>query len=296
MSWDTVKFDWNQARAFLVTAREGSLSAAAQELGLTQPTLSRQVSGLEESIGVVLFEKFGRGLALTPAGRELLVHVEKMGDSAANFSLSAKGKSQSLGGSVCISSPEITSALMMPQIVEKILLEYPLIKIDLMASNVPSDLRRREADIAIRSFRPNEPEYIAKKVQPQKWGVYAANSYCEKRGEQSSETDIEDAVFIGPSDTAILIEHMGKVGVRLTEKNFKITSDSMLVQWQLLCTGYGIAVAPVKVADRNPSLTRLLADKISLESEQWLVSHKEMRSNKKVRVVFDFLAAELGPK
>lgn len=294
MNWDAVKFDWNQARAFLVTAREGSLSAAAQELGLTQPTLSRQVSGLEETIGVALFEKFGRGLTLTPAGHDLLGHVEKMGESAVNFSLSASGKSQSLGGSVCISSPEITSAFIMPRLADRIQQEYPLIRIDLIASNEPSDLRRREADIAVRSFRPTEPEYIAKKIRSQSWGIYASNSYCEKRDCQSNRSAIESSEFIGPSDTDILIKHLGAVGLKLTTNNFRITSDNMLVQWQLLCMGYGIAIVPIEIADTNSMLTRLLSDSVSLESERWLVSHREMRSNKKVRVVFDFLSIELG--
>ena len=75
MDWRSVKFDWNQARAFLVTVEEGSLSAAARALGLTQPTLSRQVDALARAIGVVLFERVGRGLVLTPSGLKLLDHV-----------------------------------------------------------------------------------------------------------------------------------------------------------------------------------------------------------------------------
>jgi molybdenum-dependent DNA-binding transcriptional regulator ModE len=68
MDWRSVKFDWNRARAFLVTAEEGSLSAAARALGMAQPTLGRQVDALEEELGVVLFERVGRGLTLTPSG------------------------------------------------------------------------------------------------------------------------------------------------------------------------------------------------------------------------------------
>jgi len=80
MDWRSVKFDWNRARAFLVTAEEGSLSAAARALGMAQPTLGRQVDALEEELGVVLFERVGRGFTLTPSGLELLDHVRAMGD------------------------------------------------------------------------------------------------------------------------------------------------------------------------------------------------------------------------
>ncbi|MDH3432443.1 MAG: LysR family transcriptional regulator, partial [Gammaproteobacteria bacterium] len=75
MDWRSVDFDWNRARAFLVTAEEGSLSAAARALGMTQPTLGRQVTALETELGVALFERGGRGLELTPSGLDLLEHV-----------------------------------------------------------------------------------------------------------------------------------------------------------------------------------------------------------------------------
>ncbi len=97
MDWRSVRFDWNRARAFLVTVEEGSLSAAARALGMAQPTLGRQVDALEEELGVVLFERTGRGLTLTPSGPELLDHVRAMGEAANRMSLSAAGQSQSIG-------------------------------------------------------------------------------------------------------------------------------------------------------------------------------------------------------
>ena len=91
MKWQNVSFDWNQAKAFLATAEEGSLSAAARALGLTQPTVGRQVTALEEALGVVLFDRVGRSLSLTPSGIELLDHVRVMGEAAGLVSMSASG-------------------------------------------------------------------------------------------------------------------------------------------------------------------------------------------------------------
>src|SRR4051812_36691776 len=110
MDWRPLRFDWNRARAFLVTAEEGSLSAAARALGMTQPTLGRQVTALEEELGVALFERVGRGLTLTASGVELLDHVRQMGDSANRFSLAASGQSQTIEGSICITASEVISA------------------------------------------------------------------------------------------------------------------------------------------------------------------------------------------
>jgi len=100
MNWQSVSFDWNQARAFLVTAEQGSLSAAARALGLTQPTLGRQVAALEEKLGVTLFERGRRSLFLTQSGLELLDHVRMMGDAAGRISLTASGQSQAIEGLV----------------------------------------------------------------------------------------------------------------------------------------------------------------------------------------------------
>ncbi|MCH7911226.1 MAG: LysR family transcriptional regulator, partial [Candidatus Hydrogenedentes bacterium] len=114
MDWRSVKFDWNRARAFLVTAEEGSLSAAARALGMAQPTLGRQVDALEQELGVVLFQRVGRGLALTPSGLELLEHVRAMGAAASRVSLTSFGQSQSIEGTICIGASEIYAAILLP--------------------------------------------------------------------------------------------------------------------------------------------------------------------------------------
>ncbi len=180
MDWRAVKFDWNKARAFLVTAEEGSLSAAARALGMAQPTLGRQVDGLEQELGVVLFERVGRGLTLTPSGMELLEHVRGMGEAAGRVSLAAAGQSQALEGSISISASEIYAAVLLPPIVTKLRVEEPGIHVEIVVSNRASDLLRREADIAIRNFRPTEPDLIAKKIGTADAILYAAPSYVEK--------------------------------------------------------------------------------------------------------------------
>ena len=96
--------DWNLARAFLMTAETGSLSAAARRMGLTQPTLSRQVAELEAQLGVALYERIGKRLALTDAGRDLLEHVRAMSEAADAMMLAASGQAQAIEGRVRISA------------------------------------------------------------------------------------------------------------------------------------------------------------------------------------------------
>ena len=98
--------DWNQLKAFLETAETGSLSAAARKLGLTQPTLSRQVAAIERQMGVTLFERVGKSMSLTPTGLELLEHARAMGAAAEALSLAATGRSQAVGGVVSVSATD----------------------------------------------------------------------------------------------------------------------------------------------------------------------------------------------
>lgn len=163
MDWRSVTFDWNRARAFLVTAEEGSLSAAARALGMTQPTLGRQVTALEEELGLVLFERVGRGLVLTQAGTQLMGHVRAMGEAAVGVSLAASGQAQAASGHVAVTASEVYSSWLMPRIARRLRDLAPGITLEVVASNEIRDLRRREADIAIRNARPEEPDLIAKR-------------------------------------------------------------------------------------------------------------------------------------
>ena len=156
MDWRSVSYDWNQVRAFLATVEEGSLSAAARALGLTQPTLGRQVAGLEAALGVTLFERIGKTLVLTAPGMELLEQTRAMGAAASRLSLAATGQSTSIEGHVRISASDSYAAHILPPILVDLARRAPGINVEIVVSNQISDLRRREADIAIRNFRPTE--------------------------------------------------------------------------------------------------------------------------------------------
>ncbi|MBL4646233.1 MAG: LysR family transcriptional regulator, partial [Rhizobiales bacterium] len=135
MDWKSINFDWNRARAFLVTAEEGSLSAAARALGMAQPTLGRQVDAIEKELGIILFDRVGRNLVLTPAGLELLEHVRAMGEAANRVSLAAFGQSQSIEGTICITASDVHAAFLLPPILKKLRQQEPGIDIEIIATN-----------------------------------------------------------------------------------------------------------------------------------------------------------------
>nr|WP_246480029.1 LysR family transcriptional regulator [Motiliproteus sediminis] len=294
MDWRSVRFDWNRARAFLVTAEEGSLSAAARALGMTQPTLGRQVTALEAELGVALFERGGRGLELTPSGLELIQYVRAMGDAASNLSLVATGRSETVAGNVSISATEAMATYTLPPLIKKLRMLEPGITIELIATNSTSDLKRREADIAIRAFRPTQPDLIAKKLGASPAHLYATPAYLETLGSIATPADLADACFIGFDQNHQFMTLLNERGFSLTPANFPVCSESHIVHWQLVKAGLGIGVMVEEVGDAETSVERVLPELEPYTGTLWLVAHRELRTSRRVRAVFDFLAEELS--
>jgi DNA-binding transcriptional LysR family regulator len=293
MDWRSVKFDWNKARAFLVTAEEGSLSAAARALGRAQPTLGRQVDGLEQELGIVLFERVGRGLTLTPSGLELLEHVRDMGEAAGRVSLTALGQSQALEGTICISASETYAAVLLPPIIAKLRKMEPGIQVEIVVANHASDLRRREADIAIRNFRPTEPDLIAKKIGDADAVLYATPDYIAEIGNPTKPYDLRHADFVNMDHGGMMLKGLNTLGLGLTEANFPLLTESYLVMWELVRQGAAIGILDAHIGDADPVVRRVLPDLEPLVFPIWLVSHRELTTNRRIRMVYDFLAAEL---
>lgn len=289
-----IKFDWNRARAFLVTAEEGSLSAAARALDMTQPTVGRQVSALEAELGVLLFQRTNSGLILTQSGADLMAQVKVMADAATNLSLLASGHAETVEGNVCISATEMIAAFILPPIIEKLRKQWPKIEIEIIASSDTSDLSRREADIAIRNYRPTQQELIAKRVQ-NTWGhLYASKNYIQNLEHRQSPQDLNDAVFFGVDQSNRVISYLKKFGFDLSSSNFPVIVANHLVQWEMVKHGTGIGFMMSDIGDAEPLVERVLPTFPAFETETWLVAHRELKTSCRLRVVFDYLASELS--
>ncbi|MCP4382278.1 MAG: LysR family transcriptional regulator, partial [Hyphomicrobiales bacterium] len=197
----------------------------------------RQVSALEDELGVVLFERVGRGLTLTPSGLDLLDYVREMGDAAGRVSLAAGGRSQSIEGTICITASEIYSAFLLPPIIARLRREAPGIEVEIVASNATIDLRRREADIAVRSVRPTQPDLIATKVRDDRARLYAAKRYLRRIGNPARPEDLSRADFIAFDTTDVMLNGLNQLGLRLTRANFPVLSSNHMVHWELVKQG-----------------------------------------------------------
>lgn len=285
--------DWNHLRAFHATAAAGSLSAAADRLGLSQPTLSRQVLALEAELGVSLFDRRGRKLLLTPTGATLLDHIQIMGDAADSLALAASGRAQDVGGRVCISATDVTATYVLPQIVARIRAEAPQITVVIAASNAISDLHRGEADIAVRHVRPDRPGLVAEHIRDAQAGFFASKDWIARHGAPQSPADLATAAMMG-FDDPLFTSVLRDLGVPISQEDFRIASESAVVVWEMVKRGMGVGVMMCEVGEHTPGVVRLLPELRPIPVPIWLVTHQELQSRPSIRLVQAIMTEELA--
>lgn len=289
-----IDFDWNHVQAFLAVAEHGSYSGAAVALGVAQPTVGRQIAALEEELGLTLVQRAGRAIALTPTGVELVEHVKVMYDAALRVARVAAGQSIALDGRVSISASEIVASHFLPPAIAELRASHPGIEIDLIASNASQDLRRREADIALRNYKPKEPELVARKLRESEAYLYGAPAYLQTLGKKRTLESLSRATFINFDRSDTLREGLAALGLPLSPANFAIASASQHAQWALVRHGVGIGIMIAEVGDNDPLVERATDALPAIVVPLWLVTHRDVDTSRRVRVVADALIKHLN--
>ncbi|GAB3478225.1 LysR family transcriptional regulator [Marinomonas epiphytica] len=294
MNWSAINFDWNRTRAFLATAEEGSFSAAAIALNTSQPTLSRQVAALEEELGITLFNRLGHQLELTEHGLALLQMARNMASAASDLALVAQGKSQELAGNVVISACELDAMYRLPKILSEFRAVEPKISIEVVVTNAVSDLKRREADIAIRYTRPDQASLFARKLGDESIYMYATADYLAQFGTVTGVDQLNSVQIIGFSDHEREINHFKQQGWSLTKDNFMLASSFQPMHVQLAKAGAGLVYLTHDVGDKEAGLVRAFEEFTEpMRLPMWLVCHSELRTNLRVKRVYDYLGKAL---
>lgn len=285
--------DWNLVRAFRATAEAGSLSAASRKLGLSQPTLSRQVAALEEQLALTLFERVGKRLVLTASGAGLLEHAGQMAAAAEALALGAAGQASDLSGRVSLSVTDAVATHIIPGIVERLRKEVPQITVVVIATDALSDLRRREADIAIRHVRPTEPELIGRLIGELNAHLYASNAWIARHGLPQAVADLSGATVLAFDPVEQFVGHMELQGLRVGPEQCHVVSNSASTLWEMTRRGLGVAVVLDVAAQSMPGLRVLLPELSRVPVPLWLVTHREVQTSRRIRLVYDILAEEL---
>lgn len=281
--------DWTLIRSFLAVAGTKSLSAAARDLGLTQPTLGRHIDALEAALGVKLFTRSVHGLTATDAALDLMPHAQAMAATAAAFARTATGEAEDERGVVRITASDVIGAEVLPAILARIRTDHPKIALELALSNRNENLLLREADIAVRMVRPSQRNLRARKLGDVPALLYAHRSYAKRRGLPKSLADLAHHDVIGYDTNAPALDAMEGV----SRDMFALRSDNDLAQLALLRAGAGIGGMQRQLAARDKDLLPVLHGAFHLPLEMWLVMHEDLATSRRVRLVYDALAEGL---
>jgi DNA-binding transcriptional LysR family regulator len=287
-------FDWNQLRTFLAAAEAGTLSGAARRLGQSQPTASRQVAALEASLGVTLFERAGKALVLTQAGAALLAEAQAMGAAADRLALVAAGHADTAEGLVSISASDAVAAWVLPPLLRRVRAEAPGLRIEVVSSNALSDLLRREADIAVRHVRPEEPDLIGRRLRDHQASFYASTEWVARNGHPRTAVEARSAELVGFDRERRFSDHLAGIGLMLDPAHFPVLSANSVVAWEMVRAGLGIGVMMDRIAEQTPGVVRVLDGLPAIPMPIWLVTHRELHTARRIRVVYDLLAEALG--
>lgn len=281
--------EWDQIRAFLAVSRLGSLSAAARELGVSQPTLTRTIQLLESNTRLNLFKRTTQGLSLTEAGQALMEAATCMRDAADSFARQASGMSEELQGDVRVSANEIVGIYLLPPAVAALRQQHPGVHVEIVISNRASSLSKREADIALRMFRPPQPDLVARRLPDLPLGFFAHRDYIERHGAPAGIADFKRHSIIGFDKAMDFIDGAARLGYTFARDDFAVRTDHMLAQIALLRAGAGIGALHLGLARHYPELTRILPDLPLPPLEFWCVCHRDVQHSARIRAVMQHL-------
>ncbi len=288
------RFDWTLVRSFLAVLDAGSLLGAARTLGAQQSTLSRHIAELEQQLGAPLFERTGRGVVPTAMAHAIAEPARHMETGAHALSRTLAGHRDITSGTVRISTSHVAAAYLLPPLITALRRQEPGIQIELVASNQLSNLLRREADIAVRMVRPTQNSLVARKLGEISIVAAAHKSYLARAGYPSKPEDLMRHQLIGYDRDDTIEKGFAKMGYTLPKQAFALRTDDQIAYGHLIANGAGIGFVARYNIRAWPEVEAILPSLKIPALPCWLAVHREIRSNKVVRIVYDFLASHLA--
>lgn len=287
-------FNWDDIQAFLAIARAGRLTVAAQQFGVDHSTLSRRVAALEKALGARLFDRRTVGFVLTPEGEHLLEDAEMMEGLALKMRARLDDKAVGLTGTVRIGTPEGFGTYFLAPRLARLTVTHPHLEIELVANPRLFSLSKREADIAITMARPAQGRVYAQKLVDYALGVYGSRRYLAATPPIRTREDILERPWIGYVEDLIWTTELNYLPQIATNLSPRIRISNVISQASALRGGIGLGVLPCFIAQTEPDLIRVLPDEIALSRTYWLVTHADTRDVARVKLISDFLHAQVA--
>jgi DNA-binding transcriptional LysR family regulator len=295
MASTSISLDWSLLPAVLSVADHGSLSAAARQTGLSQPTLGRQIRAAEAALGGPLFDRHARGLSPTDLMQTLLPHLRDMQEAAEALKLQAAGQAEATTGTIRLTASHVVSGFLLPPILARFRETHPGLSVELAPSDTTQNLLFHEADIALRMYRPTQLDMVTRHLGDLPIGLYATRDYIARRGRPEGLHDILDHDLIGYDRSDLIIEGFRAAGLPVTRESFALRCDDQVTYWHLVLSGAGIGVGQRAVASQSAEVVDLFPDADLPRLPVWITAHERLRHTPKVDALWSALITGLAP-
>lgn len=288
------RFDWDALQSFLAIARSGRLTEAARILRIEHSTLSRRISSLEQQLRTKLFDRSSRGYTLTAQGERLLESAQAIESLALSAIAEIADSSVRIAGTVRIGTPDGFGTIFLAPRIGKITAEHPDLAVQMVTLPRLFSLTKREADIAVALARPESGRHHARKLTDYELGLYASRDYLAAHTPIAGVADLYHHRFIGYIEDLIYAPELDYIPLIAPNLTLPLTFSSIVAQRTATLVSQGLCVLPCFLVTDEPSLVRVLPAEISLRRSFWLVVHDDLRALARIKLVTEFIAAEVA--
>ncbi|WAC27815.1 LysR family transcriptional regulator [Ancylobacter sp. SL191] len=284
---------WDDFRLIKAVADAKGLPAAAASIGVNHSTVFRRLKQIEEQLGSLLFERHRTGYALTPAGEELVALANRLDEEITSVGRKLAGREPAPSGELRVTTPDsLLIHLLMPMLAT-FRERYPEVRLDIVLSNQPLNLSKRDADVAVRATDHPPENLVGRRVARIAWALYGrASDFPDPAAVKLEELEARNWVSLG--DTLGTLKAVKFVQENVAPDRVAYKINSVLGLAEAVESGVGIGHLPCLIGDARPALVRLGPPNDDYAADLWLLTHPDLRHSPRVRAFLDFLAVEIG--
>lgn len=281
------ELNWNDLKYFISVARAGSLSKAAERLGVNHSTVFRRINNLEQALDAKLFTRLSEGYQLSEEGKDVLKYVHEMSTRVNDIQRLLDNQNEELRGPIGLTAPHNLAYCFLPSYIKDFQTDYPEININLLVTNADCDLSRREADLAIRACSAPPDYLVGQRLFSLGWSAYASPNYLQAFGRPQDETELAEHRVISAHVDLTLLPAFRWLEKNVPHHSIVARSNDLVSMSALAVAGLGIAILPDDQA--KPELERLFAVNFAQTSDIWVLIHPDMKRCQRLKVFRDYL-------
>jgi len=290
-----MNWNWDNFRFFLALADNHTLIAAANELDVSHTTVLRRIKAFESQLGTRLFTHSADGYKLTEKGIELREKANKLKASVDSIARTVVGSDREVGGKITVTSSDTVGYTLMPDILAKLNRKYPALSVELVIQNNFTDIKRLEAEVAIRTGPNPQQDLVGRKLGILDFSVCASKSYLTEFPLSDSKPIYKNHRFIVLTDSFEKAVFQKWFRKQIPRDSPTTVTNGLMSAYKMCCSGLGITILPSYLVSKEPRLVSIEGPGMIPGNDLWVLSHKDLRNSATVKAFKNFLIAELSP-